>query len=153
MQAYAEQMGEAMGEVMSGSSPGSMAALGQAFQQDPRIGPALERLKEEQAKAPGVELQSTAYFVLAPEDQEELDVDAILDPPRKKRRGLGRLARAAAGLPGADRGKDDDDEGPQEQTVLFTMTTEREDFDDWTVDPQRFEPPSGYEKVDMMNAQ
>lgn len=151
MEAFGKNYAEVMGETFGANN--RFAALQQVFQQDGRIGPAMEKMQQEMQQLEGVPLRSTMYMVMAPEGVE-LDVDAVLNPPEKEKKkgGLGRLARGALKNSGINVGSSNDDAAEQqevnEQSVLLTTETIYKMMETVEDDPGRYTPPSKYKLVD-----
>ncbi|MEM8484049.1 MAG: hypothetical protein AAF564_00810 [Bacteroidota bacterium] len=155
VEAFGKNYTASVGQAFSGANMGRMAGMQQAFMSDGRMGPAMEQLAEEMEKLEGAPLKTVTYIVLGPEDQE-LDLDAIFnqkEAKKKKRRGgLGRLAKNALKNQGLNLGGEEEQPDQSEEITKQSILTETE-----TVylmiktvgdDPSRFTVPSKYKKVD-----
>lgn len=143
------KMAESMGEVVDAS--GLAQAMQTAFQADPRMKAASERLAEEMDKVEGMPLRTTTYFIIAPAE-EELDVDLALGKKKteKKRSGLGGLARGALKSRGISFGGEQNEDKPAEvaeQKTLMSMSTEVKEIKTGALDGSLFGIPAGYKEV------
>ncbi len=156
VKAFHQNFSEQMGASLTNNNQGMASAFQQAFQQDARLGPAMEKMREEMQELDGLALQSKMYFVLVPEGAE-LDVNAVIndeakqeDRQAKRKRGLGRLARGALRQRGLNVGEEESQqpgEGDQ-QSVLMVTETQYTQFDVVPDDPARFTVPAGFEQVE-----
>lgn len=158
MNAYAQNYAESIGESFSPQN-GGFAGIAQMMEQDPRIGPAMERAQKEIQKIEGLTLKSTSYFIIGPPDQE-LDVAAVLgsgerqaEEKKKKRKGrLGQLARGALRQQGVRVGGDNSDAQESgeitEQKVLVETETIYKIFEVIDDDPELFRVPSNFKEIE-----
>lgn len=146
---YAKKMGEAFGGSQSGFA--NMASM----MGDERMGAAMGKVAEEMTKLEGVALKTISYFVLVP-DGKELDVDAVINKKetkkKKRRRGLGSLAKNALKSQGINVGGDDGEAQAQqevkEQTLLSTSETVYTLIEVVGDDESRFKVPGKYKQID-----
>ena len=158
MNAYAQNYSESIGESFSPKN-GGFTGIAQMMEQDPRIGPAMERAQKEIQKIDGLALKSTSYFIIGPPNQE-LDVAAVMgsgekqaEEKKKKRKGrLGQLARGALRQQGVRVGGDDssaEESGEiTEQKVLVETETIYTLFEMISDDPEMFKVPSNFKEIE-----
>ncbi len=156
VEAFGKNYTESVGKAFSGANMGRMAGMQQAFMADGRMGPAMEQLAEEMEKLEGAPLKTKTFIVLGPEDQE-LNLDAIFnqkeEKKKKRRGGLGRLAKNALKNQGVNLGGDDEaepnqGEGVTAQSILTETETVYLMIETIGDDPSRFTVPSKYKQVD-----
>lgn len=157
MKEYSERYAESLGEAFGSAGNSALTGLAQVMQQDPRMGPAMEKVQEEMLKVDGITLKSNTYFVLVPESME-LDLNAVMmareqtkeAKKEKRKRGLGNLARGALRGQGINIGEEESssDTGEiEKQQVLVEMATVYTVFEEVSDDSDRFKVPSKYKKV------
>ena len=147
---YLEKLGAAFSEGSSG-----MAGMMQMFQQDGAMSEAMENMRKEMQKVDGVALKTTVYMVVVPQGKE-LDLDAVLngvaEEPKKKRGGLGKLARGALSSRGINIGGDQEEEETppemQEQRTFMEMETIYTAIEMVSDDAGRYQAPGKYKMVD-----
>ena len=147
MKQFGENYAEKLGASMMGQNS-NMGAMMQMFSQNGPMGDAMEKMKEEVRKFEGTALRTTTYLVTVPEGKE-LDINAVLngaaEGKKKKRGGLGRLARGALRGSGINVGGGDEGaEQAQEQRVMVETETVYTAIERVTDDAARFYAPGNY---------
>ncbi len=156
---FGQNFAEQMGQAFSGANGGGFVAMQQALMSDGRMQPAMERMAEEMKKLDGAPLRTVSYMVLAPEDSE-LDIDAVLNNKeaaqeqknKRRRAGLGGIARNALKNRGINVGNNDDeaDAAPEisEQQILTETETVYLLIETVSDDSERFNIPANFKQVD-----
>lgn len=147
---FAEKFGAEFSDDQFGMAGVMQSVMGGAMSD------AMSSMREEMKKIDGTMLESTVYVVMVPEGKE-LDVDAVLssaeqEKPKKKRGGLGRLARGALQSSGISVGDNPDEQEAQaameEQRIVVETKTIYKEIGMVSDDESRYTAPNKYKQVD-----
>jgi hypothetical protein len=155
-QKFNKEMADEMGDL----SQRSVAIL---FGSYPQAKEGFKKAADEMAKMEGAAVRTTSYMVGLPENMK-LDRDKLVgtgaaaaapaaEPEKKKKGGFGGLLKAAqqAAASGGGGNQSDGSQQPEEQVMIFKMTSDISDVKTTSVDAALFAPPAGYKLVKAKN--
>ena len=153
MKQFAENYSQTLGTELMGPN-GAMTNMMAALQQG-QMGEAMQKMQEEAKKMQGLPLRTNTYVVIVPEGME-LDVDAVLngrageDKGKRRRGGLGALARGALKGRGINVGGGGQDAEPEmkEQRVMMETETIYTSIEMVPDDASLFTAPANYKQTE-----